>query len=91
MADGGIIQHLIRAQCPNCQEVTGFVEERVNPVALDTDVHLSAEFCPNCSFFVAGEAEWDIHEETIVERVDPTQDRYVHTGTDENTPTEGSR
>lgn len=77
VTDGGqsLILYLIRAQCPNCDEITGFVEERVRPIALDTDVHLSAEFCPNCSFFVAGEASWDVHEETEIERVLPTQER----------------
>jgi len=71
---GNLIQYLIRAQCPNCEEVTGFVEERANPVALDTEIYLSAEFCPNCSFFVAGEADWDIREEARVERVRPVEE-----------------
>lgn len=70
-----LTMYLIRAKCPNCGEITGFVEERVRPVSLMTDVHLSAEFCPNCSFFVAGEASWDIHEETQIERVRPSQER----------------
>jgi hypothetical protein len=80
MTDGGLIEYLIRAQCPNCEEITGFVEERVNPVALDTDVHLSAEFCPNCSFFVAGEAEWDIHEETRIGRSKPVDELWTDDG-----------
>lgn len=59
-----LIQYLIRAKCPYCYEITGFVEERATPVSLTTDVHLPADFCPSCGERVW--EEWDIQEEAQI-------------------------
>ena len=71
-----LTMYLIRAKCPHCDEITGFVEDRANPVSLMTDVHLTAEHCPECGIHLWTEGyEWDIHEETEIERVEPAQER----------------
>jgi len=75
----GLTLYLIQAKCPHCEHITGFVEERANPVQLMTDVHLSAEHCPECGIHLWSEGyEWDIQEEAEIERVPPTQERENH-------------
>lgn len=56
--------YLVAVRCPNCDDVTRFVREFDEPVPVDQDIGSGAEWCPQCSFWVAGEAEWDLQEET---------------------------
>ena len=62
----------IRAACPNCGEVANLVEERDRPVPLMQDVEITSRCCPLCGGLVH---EWDVHEESEIERVQPTQER----------------
>lgn len=69
------ILYLIKARCPDCDEVSQFVEERDAPVDLMQDVGISAGYCPHCGVHMWTEGyEWDIHEEAEVEPVQPTQE-----------------
>lgn len=75
------VLYLIRAACPDCREVTGFVEARNSPVPLMQDVEVDAKFCPNCGYPVqTGSTEWDVHEESEIERVKPMQERKEASG-----------
>lgn len=57
--------YLVRAQCPDCDEVVSFVEEREYPVGQMQDVEVTANHCPECG--VPANC-WDIHEEAYIER-----------------------
>jgi hypothetical protein len=71
-----MVLYLIEAKCPHCRQITGFVEERVNPVQLMVEVPVSAEHCPECGIHLWSEGyEWDVQEEAEIERVQPTQER----------------
>ena len=73
--------YLIRAACPHCEEVTNFVEETSAPVGLMQDVRLSAELCPHCGVHLWTEGyEWDVQEESEIERVEPTDPLDDETG-----------
>lgn len=63
--------YLIRAGCPNCGEVVNLAEETDAPVNLMQDVPISARCCPLCGGLVH---EWDVHEDSEIERVQPHQE-----------------
>lgn len=68
--------YLVVVGCPNCDETVRFVEESDDPIDLMQDVPLSVNRCPYCAAFVPEETgEWDVQEESEVERVVPTQER----------------
>lgn len=69
--------YCISAECPNCREVTQFVETTDAAVALDMDVPLTGKtHCPECGVHLAsiGE-EWFVNAEHEIEAVTPTQER----------------
>lgn len=70
--------YCVSAECPNCRQVTQFVEETEAPVALDMDVGVSKTHCPECGVHLPsiGE-EWFINAEHEIEVVEPTQEREV--------------
>lgn len=64
--------YLIVAKCPNCGDDVQLVEETDAPVGMMQDVPISASCCPNCGGLVN---EWDVREESEIQRVTPTQER----------------
>lgn len=66
--------YLIRAACPFCGQVADLVERTPDAVNLMQDVPIDTRWCPECGEQVRM-GEWDVHEETEIERVEPTQER----------------
>lgn len=78
MSEDGTDHYLyaVSAACPNCEQVTQFVEATDEPVALDRDVSLGGKtHCPECGIHLpsVGE-EWDLQAEHEIEAVEPTQE-----------------
>lgn len=63
------VLYLLEVECPWCEDVVGLVETRASPTPLMQDVVPSARYCPTCGQEVH---DWDVREETRVERVPPT-------------------
>lgn len=61
--------YLIKAACPSCEIVATLLEETEHPIQVMQNVPITTRWCPECGSFVDVD-EWDVHEETAVERVD---------------------
>jgi len=64
--------YLVISECGICWEEARHVEETEEPVALDQDVEVTADYCPECG---GRPVDWYPVEEAEIERVTPTQER----------------
>lgn len=69
--------YAVSVGCPNCDEVTKFVEVTDAPVALDRDVPVDGKtHCPQCGVHLPSIGqEWDLQAEHEIEAVTPSQER----------------
>lgn len=61
------VLYLVAARCPNCEDVSRFVQGYGEPVGDMQDITIPAVYCPKCGYHTLG--EWDRVEETQLERV----------------------
>lgn len=56
--------YAVTVGCPNCEDVTQFVEVRDAPIPLDRDPSVEATHCPHCGIHLPSVgAEWDLRAE----------------------------